>query len=63
MAAVSAVRCNPDLKAVYRRLRDDGKKPKLALVAVMRKLVSLLNALLRDDRLWTPAPPPREVPA
>ena len=63
MAAVSAVRCNPDLKAVYRRLRDDGKKPKLALVAVMRKLVNLLNALLRDDRLWTPAPPPREVPA
>ena len=63
MAAVSAVRCNPALKAVYRRLKAGGKKPKVALVAVMRKLVNLINALLRDNRLWTPEPPPREVPA
>ena len=63
MAAVSGIRCNPALRAVYRRLKAAGKKPKVALVAVMRKLVGLLNALLRDNRLWTPEPPPREVPA
>ena len=60
---VCAIRCNPALKAVYRRLKADGKKPEVALVAVMRKLINLLNALLRDDRQQTPEPPPREVPA
>jgi transposase len=42
----AAARCNPDLKAVYERLRAAGKKPKVALVAVMRKLVILANALV-----------------
>src|SRR5208337_3112754 len=37
MAALSAVRCNPALKAFHRRLRDNGKRPKVALVAAMRK--------------------------
>ena len=63
MAAVSGIRCDPARKAVCRRLEADGKKPKAALVAVMRKLIGLLNALLRDNRLQTPEPPPREVPA
>jgi transposase len=57
MPALSAVRCNPDLKAVYDRLRAKGKPAKLALVAVMRKLIILANALIRDDRTWTPAKP------
>jgi transposase len=54
MAAVAASRCNPDLKAFYGRLRAAGKAPKLALTAVMRKLVLLANTLIREDRHWTP---------
>jgi transposase len=54
MAAVSAARCNPDLKAFYDRLRGKGKEAKLALTAVMRKLVILANTLIREDRYWTP---------
>jgi transposase len=53
MAAVSAARCNPDLKAFYERLRAKGKAAKLALTAVMRKLVILANTLIREDRHWT----------
>ncbi len=54
MAAVSAARCNPDLKAFYDRLRAKGKAAKLALTAVMRKLAALANTLIREDRHWTP---------
>jgi transposase len=54
MAAVAASRCNPDLKAFYGRLRTAGKAAKLALTAVMRKLVLLANTLIREDRHWTP---------
>ena len=53
-AAVAAARCNPDLAVVYRRLRTAGKRPKIALTALMRKLVVLANTLLRQDRLWQP---------
>lgn len=53
MPALVAVRFNPDLKAKYEALRAAGKAPKQALVAVMRKLVILANALLRDGRTWT----------
>lgn len=51
-AALSAARHNPDLAIFYKRLRDNGKKPKVALTAVMRKLVVLANTLLKEDRLW-----------
>jgi transposase len=54
MAAVSAARCNPDLKAFYERLRAKGKQAKLALTAIMRKLVILANTLIREDRHWMP---------
>jgi transposase len=53
MAALTASRFNPDLKAVFDRLVAAGKAPKLALTAVMRKLLLLANALLRDDRKWS----------
>ena len=53
MAAVSAARCNPDLKAFYARLRARGKEAKLALTAVMRKLIVLASALVRESRTWT----------
>ena len=54
MPALSAVRCNPDLKAVYDRLRGRGKPAKLALTAVMRKLLILANLLVHENRLWEP---------
>ena len=44
----------PDLRATYERLLAAGKPKKLALVAVMRKLIVLANALLRDGREWRP---------
>jgi transposase len=49
MAALSVATHNPDLKAFHQRLRDNGKKPKVALVAVMRKLITILNAVLGED--------------
>ena len=56
LPALSAARFNPDLKAVYDRLRAKGKPAKVALVAVMRKLVILANVLVRDDRIWQSRP-------
>lgn len=52
MAALSAAVWNPDMKAAYDRLRNQGKHHKVALVAVMRRLIVLANALLRDRRAW-----------
>jgi transposase len=52
MATLTAVRHNPALHAFYQRLRAAGKPAKVALVAAMRKLATILNALLRDNRPW-----------
>jgi len=52
MAALVASRHNPLIAAFYRRLRAAGKPPKLALTACMRKLLTILNAILRDQRPW-----------
>jgi transposase len=52
MAAVSAKSSNPGLKAFYERLVAKGKLPKIALTAVMRKLIILANTLIREDRMW-----------
>ena len=57
MAAVAAIRANPDIKTFYQRLRDNGKKPKVALTAVMRKLVILANTLGNQNRTWKPVAP------
>jgi transposase len=51
-AALSAARHNPDLRAFYKRLIENGKKPKVALTAVMRKIVVLANVLITENRLW-----------
>ena len=56
MAALAAARANPALKAFRQRLAAAGKPHRLVLTAVLRKLVVLANALVRDDRLWTPEP-------
>jgi transposase len=53
MAALSATRCNPVLRAFDRRLRDAGKPAKVALIATMRKLLTILNAMLKHQRRWT----------
>jgi transposase len=50
MAALSAVQFDPILKAFYMRLRAAGKKPKVALVAAMRKLIILMNRLLKNPQ-------------
>jgi len=57
MAAVAAIRCNQDIKAFYTRLVARGKKPKLAITAVMRKIAILANTLVSEDRHWSPTPP------
>ncbi len=57
MAALVACRFNPDMKAVYERLRAKGKPAKTALIAIARKLVVLANTLVAQDRCWTPNPP------
>lgn len=54
MAAVTAARCNPLLRAFYERLLVAGKKPMVALTAVMRKLLTTLNAMVRDGTRWNP---------
>ena len=53
MAAHSAARFNPHLKAFYSRLVAAGKDKKLAITAVMRKLIVLANTLLKEDRKWS----------
>jgi len=55
MAAISAVRCNPVIRQTYAALRARGKKHKVALVACMRKLLTILTAMVRDQRRWSPS--------
>jgi transposase len=52
MAALSAITHNPPLKAFYRRLLAAGKPKMVALIAVARKLLTILNAMLRDKKGW-----------
>lgn len=54
MAALTASRFNPVLRAFYQRLIASGKPRKLALVACMRKLLTILNAIIRDGQPWNP---------
>jgi transposase len=60
MAALVGVRFNPVLKAFYQRLRAKGKPAKVALVACMRKLLTILNTMVRTKTPWhfIPAPTP-----
>lgn len=55
MAALGAVRFDPTIRAFHRRLKESGKPPKVALVAAMRKLLILLNILVRRNQMWQPA--------
>lgn len=55
MAAIAAIRFNPVIKAMYERLLKAGKEKKVAIVACMRKLLTILNAILRSQLPWQPA--------
>jgi len=52
MAAMSASNWNPVLKAFHNRLKAAGKLHKVVIVAVMRKMITMLNAMVRDDVVW-----------
>jgi transposase len=52
MAALSAARVNPAISLFYRRLVEAGKKPKVALTACMRKLLGILNAIIKNQTPW-----------
>ncbi|ATC59399.1 IS110 family transposase [Vibrio anguillarum] len=52
MAMMSAIQCNPVFKAAYERLLAAGKPKKVAIVACMRKMVVILNSMLRDGVMW-----------
>jgi transposase len=56
MPAVVAMRFNPDLKTKYAALREAGKPTKVAIVALMRKLLKTANDLVKANRLWTSKP-------
>ena len=52
MATLTAARYNPVIRAFYERLKAAGKLPKVALVACMRKLLTMLNAIVRTGKPW-----------
>jgi transposase len=54
MATISALKCNPVIRSFKAQLVARGKPPKVAIVACMRKLLTILNAILRDRRPWSP---------
>jgi len=54
MAAISAMRCNDAIKAFAERLKKAGKPPKVVIVACMRKLLTIMNSMLKNNTPWTP---------
>jgi transposase len=54
MSVIAGLRCNQHIRSFYQRLRKQGKPTKVALVACMRKLLTILNAMLRDHTPWQP---------
>ena len=57
MATIAATRFNPIIKAMYERLLKNGKQKKVAIVACMRKLLTILNAMIRTYSSWQPVFP------
>jgi len=55
MATVAAIRCNPVIQAFHQKLKLAGKPPKVAITACMRKLLTILNALIKAQSPWRPA--------
>jgi hypothetical protein len=61
MMALSSLRTDGPSKALYQRNRDENKLHTQALLALARRLVDVLWALLRDNRMWSPIPSSRVV--
>lgn len=56
MAALTAARTNPPLAAMKKRLAEAGKEAKVILTAIMRRLIGILNAMVRDEKPWSGQP-------
>jgi transposase len=54
MATLAATRCNQKIREFYDRLVDRGKAKKTALVACMRKLLVIMNTMMKNDTKWNP---------
>ena len=52
MATLTAIRSNPVIKAFYQRLIAKNKLKKVAIVACMRKLLTIINVMVRENKLW-----------
>lgn len=52
MATLCALRCNPTIKSFYSHLRAAGKAPKVAIIACMRKLLTILNVMIKTQTAW-----------
>jgi transposase len=57
MACLSAIRHNPIIRSMYERLRENGKLFKVAITACMRKMLTFMNAMTRDQVFWSPPIP------
>lgn len=60
LPTLAAIRFNPPIRTFYARLDDAGKRGKVAIVACMRKLLTILNVMIRDGQDWNPS---RQLPA
>jgi len=56
---LAATRCNPVFRAHFQQLRERGKAFKVAMMACMRKLLTILNAMLKQQTAWQPTAPGR----
>ena len=56
MATLTATRFNPTIRKFYQRLLAKGKEKKVALVAAMRKFLTILNTLIKKNELWKTSP-------
>ena len=54
MAMMTAIQCNPVFKATYQRLLAAGKPKKVAIIACVRKMIVILNSMVRDGAMWEP---------
>ena len=54
MPLVAAIRCNAKIRAFYQRLVEKGKPKMAALIAAMRKLLTILNTMIKNNQLWNP---------
>ena len=61
MATLSAIKYNPVIQTFYQQLCSRGKEKKVAIVACMRKLLTILNAMIRDNQPWRDAEPVKSL--